>query len=103
MAKKNWRKTREYRKWRVKVIRRDKKCVICGSIKHRNAHHINHATYFPEQRFDENNGITLCRDCHTNFHCNFKKSFREKCTKYDFENFTVLVEYLKGALKDHKG
>jgi len=102
MTKKNWRHTKEYRKWRVEVIRRDKRCVICGSIKHRNAHHINHATYFPEQRFDIDNGVTLCHDCHTNFHCNFKKSFREKCTKYDWDNFKVLTNYFKDTFAEKK-
>jgi predicted restriction endonuclease len=93
--KQNWRRSREYRIWRVKVIRRDKRCVICGSIKDRNAHHLNHATYFPEERFDVDNGVCLCRECHTQFHTNFKRSFREKCTKYDFENFKCLVSYFK--------
>ena len=47
-----WRYTREYRIWRAKVIRRDKRCVICGSIKNRQAHHLNHGSYFPDERFD---------------------------------------------------
>jgi len=91
----NWRNSREYRIWRAKVIRRDKRCVICGSIKNREAHHLNHASYFPDQRFDPDNGVCLCKECHTQFHCNFKRSFRQKCTKYDFENFKQLVSYLK--------
>ena len=94
---KTWRNTKEYRHWRVKVIRRDKRCVICGSIKHRNAHHINHATYFPEQRFDIKNGVTLCANCHRQFHTNFKRSFRTKCTVYDFRNFVKLSKYFKGV------
>ena len=92
---KNWRKTKEYRRWKVRVVRRDKRCQVCGSIKKRNAHHINHATYFPEQRFDENNGICLCRDCHTNYHCNYLRSFRAKCTRYNLDNFFSLLRYIK--------
>lgn len=90
----NWRTSREYRIWRVQVIRRDGKCVLCNSIKNRNAHHIKDASYHPESRYDVENGVTLCRPCHTKFHCDFKRSFREKCTKDDWNNFVSLVNYL---------
>jgi len=29
-----------------------------------------------------------------NFHCNFKNSYREKCTQKDFLNFAELFKYL---------
>ena len=89
----DWRNSREYRVWRAEVIRRDKRCVICNSIKYRHAHHLNHATYFPKERFLTANGICLCRHCHMNFHCNFKRSYRTKCTEYDFFNFIQLYRY----------
>lgn len=91
---KDWRLSREYRTWRVHVIRRDGRCVICDSIKDREAHHMNHATYWPTMRFDASNGVTLCRACHVDFHCNFKMSFREKCSKADFANFVTLVDHV---------
>jgi len=91
----NWRNTRDYRIWRVQVIRRDKVCKICGSNKDRNAHHLNSASYFPDERFDIENGVTLCSKCHMNFHNNFKKSYKTKCTKYDYNNFTVLADYFQ--------
>lgn len=91
----DWRTSREYRVWRVQVIRRDKVCKICGSNQKRNAHHINSASYFPDERFDIENGVTLCYGCHMNFHNNFKKSYREKCTKYDYDNFVCLTNYFK--------
>jgi 5-methylcytosine-specific restriction endonuclease McrA len=92
---KNWRNSTEYHKWRNSVINRDKKCVICGATEHLTAHHMNHDSYFKDQRFDVNNGVTLCSKCHMNFHNNFKRSYRQKCTKYDFDNFKVLAEYFK--------
>ena len=95
----DWRNTREYRVWRAKVIRRDKRCAVCGSIKNRNAHHLNHAAYFPKERFDADNGICLCKNCHIQFHTNYKRSFRQKCTKYDFTNFISLVKYFKEIIK----
>ena len=89
-----WRTSKEYRIWRLSVIRRDSRCVICDSLQNRQAHHLNSASYFPDERFDISNGITLCSKCHSQFHCNFKKSFREKCTKDDFLNFKELVKYI---------
>jgi len=88
-----WRNSRDYRIWRASIIRRDTRCVICNSIKDRNAHHLNHSTYFIDERFDINNGVCLCRKCHTQFHTNFKRSYKTKCTKYDFENFKCLANY----------
>jgi len=100
MAK--WRYSREYRTWRAKVIRRDKKCKVCGSIQRRCAHHLNSAFYFENERFDVNNGICLCSNCHTQFHTNFKRSTRVKCTKHDFNNFMCLVEYARTLCKKAK-
>ncbi len=90
---KNWRKTREYRIWRVRCIRRDKKCFICCSRKHLQVHHIKNGNHHPKYRFEVNNGVTLCRNCHTNFHTNFKKSFRVKCNEDDWQNFCTLYNY----------
>jgi len=91
-----WRQSKEYRKWRALVIRRDSRCVICNSLQQREAHHINHATYFIAERFDVNSGITLCNECHTHYHTTFHRSFREICTKEFFSEFLKLVKYIKG-------
>ena len=56
---------------------------------------MNHATYFPEERFDVDNGICLCASCHSHFHNDFKRSTRTKCTKYDYNNYNALNEYFK--------
>ncbi len=89
------RNTKEYRNWRISVIRRDVRCVVCNTIKNRHAHHIEDYSYHPESRYDINNGVTLCGDCHTMFHCSYKKSFRQKCTKDDWSNFLELISKLK--------
>lgn len=91
----DWRKTREYRQWRVTVIRRDKICKCCGSHKKRQAHHLECGAYNPDLRFDPDNGITLCYKCHMALHCMYKKSYREKCTAYDFENFLDLYRFVE--------
>jgi len=92
---KSWRNSREYRMWRAKVIRRDKRCQLCNSIKGRQAHHLNSASYFPDERFIEDNGICLCKSCHSMFHVSYKKSYRQKCTKADFANFLELLQKLQ--------
>jgi len=92
----SWRSTREYRIWRAGVIRRDTRCLVCNTIKDRHAHHIDSASYFIDKRFDIDNGVCLCKNCHMQYHTNFNRSYRIKTTRYNFENFLVLVKYLKG-------
>ena len=97
----SWHNSREYRIWRVRVILRDKVCQVpgCGSKDGRSAHHMNSGSYFPDERYDVSNGVTLCKKCHMNFHNNFKRSYRTKCTQYDWANFMVLCEYLTSKNK----
>ncbi len=95
-----WRTSREYRIWRATCIRRDKTCQICNTLQSRQVHHKNNAEDHPDQRFDTENGITLCRNCHTQYHCNYHKSFREKTTKYDYDNFVTLTNYYKSIFID---
>jgi hypothetical protein len=59
----------EYIQWRKSVFERDGfKCRDCGETKHLQAHHIKPWTGYPELRFDIDNGLTLCRDCHAKRH-----------------------------------
>lgn len=62
--------TKAYKDWRNRVFTRDDyTCQACykkGGYLH--AHHKNGFTHFPEVRFDTNNGITLCKKCHTEVH-----------------------------------
>ena len=89
----NWRASRDYRQWKVEVIRRDKVCVLCKTRNKRHAHHLNHATYFPEQRFDTENGICLCSKCHSHLHNDYKRSTRAKCTKHDYNEYKKIANY----------
>lgn len=62
----------EYKDWIKKIFDRDKyTCMYCskkGNGKNLNAHHLNGYNWCVNQRYDVNNGVTLCEKCHKNFH-----------------------------------
>lgn len=71
------RSTNEYINWRKSVYCRDLyTCQKCGAKSKKgnnkkvelNAHHIFNWKDYPDKRYDVNNGITLCVDCHNEFH-----------------------------------
>lgn len=61
------RLTQAYADWRLGIFRRDHfLCVLC--LKHErlmDAHHIKRFSAHPELRYDAENGVTLCRFCHS--------------------------------------
>lgn len=74
------RATYEYRDWRRRVYSRDSyTCQCCGSKNgdsktvYLNAHHIKNWLDYPDERYNVNNGITLCKECHMLFHSLYGK------------------------------
>jgi len=58
--------TKKYRKWRMKVFERDNyTCQFCGERGcYLEAHHVKGWAKFPKLRYDVENGVTLCKECH---------------------------------------
>lgn len=61
----------EYYEWRKNIyIRDDFTCQICGDNSGGilNAHHLEGYANNPDLRITLENGVTLCKSCHNNFH-----------------------------------
>lgn len=93
------RTSKEYKLWRDKVYKKDwYTCQCCGkyySIE-KNAHHINNFSNNNELRYDLNNSILLCSECH---HIKHKGSFHNV---YGTHNNTPeqLEEYINTKRKE---
>ena len=79
-----------YSEFRTNVYIEDNRtCQCCGQHGGKlNAHHLNGYHWFIEGRLDINNAITLCEDCHKEFHHIY--GYRNN-TKEQFEEF---ISYL---------
>lgn len=86
------RATYEYRQWRTSVFYKDAyRCRKCGATNgigngcvELNAHHIMNWKDNPDLRYDVNNGITLCSECHMKFHSIYGKRLN---TREQLEQF----------------
>lgn len=83
------RKYPEYYSFISGVMKRDNyTCDICGEYSKwgtgLNAHHLNSYDWDIENRTNIDNGITLCKTCHTDFHSIFGygKNTKEQYTQY---------------------
>lgn len=74
---KKLRRSLKFRRWRELVFKRDNyTCQVCRAVsgegKHMNLHphHIKPFSDFLDLRFELDNGITLCKECHLKLHAN---------------------------------
>jgi len=82
-------RTDDWKKWRAKVFERDNyTCALCGQHGNKlEPHHIKRFSLYPDIRFDENNGITLCKKCH-------QSKVNHKEQEYE-EKFIIYIDGLK--------
>lgn len=88
----------EYREWRITVYERDQyTCQCCftkgGNGVVLNAHHLDGYNWCIEKRTDPDNGVTLCEDCHVDFHGNYGRGYN---TREQYEEW-ILAKRKQGA------
>lgn len=71
------RKSKSYKTWRAEVFDRDdytcQKCKVRGG--RLEAHHIHDFSSYEDARTDVNNGVTLCKEHHKEFHSIFGNQY----------------------------
>jgi hypothetical protein len=83
------RNSDEYQLWRKSIFNRDQyKCKLCSESGVLNAHHIIGVSVDISLIFDTNNGITLCKKCHFDFH-----------SRYGMKEFPSILEIYKIEIK----
>ncbi len=75
-----WRQGVEYQAWRKDVLWRDNwTCVQCRQVGGvLCAHHVLSGEIYEKQRFNINNGVTLCVICHNSLHGERKRKFKRR-------------------------
>ena len=83
----------EYSTWRTNVYERDdytcQKCFQKGV--HLNAHHIENYSSNKKLRINKNNGITICKSCHKEFH---KIYGRKNNTRQQLDEFLLVFQQI---------
>ena len=84
-----------YGKFRRDVLERDGyACVCCGYDDLLEVHHLKGATENPELMSDVDNGVTLCKYCHSKFHHIYSRYANNPNQFYEFmNNFQVIKEF----------
>jgi 5-methylcytosine-specific restriction endonuclease McrA len=109
------RQSKEYKTWKEQVFERDGyMCMACGDSRGGNlqAHHILNFNQYPELRFDVDNGITLCNECHNpsiqgSFHNIFgvQNNTMEELNKFielKHQQLNLSVEKLNELIEERK-
>ncbi len=88
----------EYKLWREAIFSRDNwTCQKCGERGGKLvAHHLYNFADFPKLRTSIENGTTLCKKCHIEFH---KTYGLKNNTKEELEEFFTTPNYNKRKLK----
>lgn len=85
------RNTEDYADWRNKVFKRDSyTCQCCWQLRGDiNAHHIFNFSEHVDIRHEVTNGITLCYQCHSEFHIEYGNQHNDLCQLQEYFNNTA--------------
>jgi hypothetical protein len=72
-------------RWAFKVKDRDCYCDICASEADLEAHHLNSVVDNKEHMYDVDNGIALCKSCHTEFHVRYGYGYNTEKQYLEFK------------------
>ena len=82
-----YRSSNKDRKWKKEVHKRDNDTCVCCKKQNLNpkyAHHLYSHHKNEDLRYDVSNGVTLCKECHLDFH---RKYGLKNNTKEQFEEY----------------
>lgn len=81
------RNNHKYRVWRDSILKEnDYTCDKCGSRGgDLNVHHLNSWDLFVNERYNKDNGVVLCVNCHDNFHKKYGYGKNTKEQYYEFK------------------
>jgi len=88
-----------HKKWAKAIKERDGfACQVCETqVGYLHSHHLNSYDIFISQRYELNNGLTLCKHCHFLFHSIYGSGGN---TFFQFNEFTKMLKLIKNiALK----
>jgi hypothetical protein len=94
----NKRKFYGYVQWRDEVYKRDNyTCQVCGDSRggNLNAHHKDSYDWCVDRRLDIDNGVTLCEDCHLDFH--MENGYGDNTEEQFIQWFNINTAYLHNA------
>lgn len=83
----------EYREWQKKVYKKyHYKCVVCGSVKKINAHHLVGYNDNINLRIILSNGVCVCDKCHKLFHSIYGKKNNTPFQFLEFKNNQIKIK-----------
>ncbi len=83
------RQSKKSKEWKQKCLKRDNfSCRVSGSKENLQVHHLESFASNPDLRFDVDNGITLNKEIHSQFHSMYGKKDN---TKKQFEDFLHIL------------
>ena len=65
------RDSKQYNRYREKVLKRDGVCQCCGKSEDLEVHHPMPFNQYNSLGADTNNGIVLCKECHSKYHSEY--------------------------------